>query len=83
MLRKVRGGRRLVPRSTRRAEIGRLIGPVRDDLRDTTADPVRRLVGDVLERASVARQAAERRRQQDAAQARVNAGEMVPWPEAS
>jgi len=59
-----------------RAEIGRLIGQVRDDLRDPSADPVRRLAGAVLERASVARQAA-------AQQARFDSGEKVRWPRAS
>ena len=66
-----------------RAELGRLIGRVKDQLRDASLDPVRAQADAVLSKAATARRAADRRRQQDAARARVDAGEIVPWPKVS
>jgi len=63
-----------------RAEIARLVGRVKDELRDTSLDPIRAQAGAVLEKAATARRAADRRRQQDAARARIDAGEIVAWP---
>ena len=66
-----------------RAEIGRLLGRVRDQLRDTSLDPINAQANTVLEKAAVARRAGERRRQQDAARARIDAGETIAWPRGS
>ena len=66
-----------------RAEIDRLLGRVRDELRDTSLDPIRAQAGAVLEQAATARRAAARRRQQDDLAARVSAGEVILWPQAS
>ena len=66
-----------------RAEIGRLLGRVRDELRDTSLDPVRAQAGAILETAAVARPAATARQKQDALAARIDSGETVAWPRPS
>jgi len=66
-----------------RTEIAALVARVRDDLRDTSADPVRKLAAEVREKAATARRPAQVRQQQAAFNADIASGRKVAWPKAS
>lgn len=63
-----------------RTEIATLLARVRDDLRDTSADPVKTLAAEVRQKAAKARQAANVRKQQAAFDADLQSGRKVAWP---
>lgn len=63
-----------------RAEIAALLGRVRADLRDTSADPVRKLAAEVRDKAATARRPARVRQQQAALDADIASGRKIPWP---
>ena len=63
-----------------RTEIVALVARVRDDLRDTSFDPIRKLTAGVRDKAATARRPAETRRRQAAQDADFASGRRVPWP---
>ena len=63
-----------------RGEIAGLLSRVRDDLRDTSADLIRKLAADVRDKAATARRAAQVRQQQAALDADIKSGRRVAWP---